>query len=126
MKVQNKNHFFVGNIKNFSQPNGYFIGQLMGERNYPLLETDEVEIAWKKLPTRFNDDKPHFHKKGVEVNIVVSGAYKVSVEGKEKTLKAGNFLVVYPKAKLKNISAEHGTEIIAVKAPSVPNDKFDT
>lgn len=98
----------------------------MGERNYPLLETDEVEIAWKKLPTRFNDDKPHFHKKGVEVNIVVSGAYKVSVEGKEKTLKAGNFLVVYPKAKLKNISAEHGTEIIAVKAPSVPNDKFDT
>ena len=125
MKIKNKNKFFHGNIKDFSQTKGYFIGRFMDQRGFPLLETDEVEIAWKKLPTTFDEEKPHFHKNGVEINIVISGNYKVWVEGEEKTLKKGDFLVVYPEAKLKNIFAQKGTELIVVKAPSVPNDKFD-
>jgi mannose-6-phosphate isomerase-like protein (cupin superfamily) len=124
MKAQNKNKFAHGNIKDFSETKGYFIGQFMGERGFPHLETEEVEIAWKKLPTIFNEDRPHFHKTGVEINIVIKGSYKVWLEGKEKTLKKGDFLIVYPEAKLKNISAGNGTELIVVKAPSIPDDKF--
>lgn len=125
MEIENKNKFYHGSISNFGETKGYFIGQFMGQRGKPDLETDEVEIAWKVLPTTFNEREPHFHKKGVEVNIVVSGSYRVWVEGEEVELKKGDFLVVYPEAKLRNISAEEGTELIVVKAPSVPDDKFE-
>lgn len=97
----------------------------MQEKGFPLLATDEVEIAWKVLPPNFGDKTPHFHKKGVEINIVVSGSYKVWVDGEEIELKKGDFLVVYPEAKLRNISAQEGAELIVVKAPSVAGDKFD-
>jgi len=97
----------------------------MGEKGFPLLTTDEVEIAWKILPANFGDKVAHFHKIGVEVNIVISGSYKALVDGKETGLKRGDFLVVYPETRLKNISAQEGTELIVVKAPSVTGDKFD-
>lgn len=126
MKTQNKNKFFYGRVKDFSQTKGYFIGQFMGQKGFPVLETDKVEIAWKKLPRTFKEETPHFHKRGIEINIVISGCYKVWIEGEEKELKKRDFLVVYPQAKLKNISATKGTELIVVKAPSVANDKFES
>ena len=125
MKTANKDRYFFGNIKDFQKTKGYFIGQFMGERNFPQLETDEVEIAWKTLPITFNEQEPHFHKKGIEINIVISGSYRIWIEGEEKEFKKGDFLVVYPEARLRNVSAKEGTELIVVKAPSVPGDKFD-
>lgn len=125
MKVDNKDKFFLGNVGDFDSTKGYFIGRFMGEKGFPLLETDEVEIAWKKLPTTFDEPLPHFHKKGVEVNIVISGSYKLEINGEEKELCKGDFLVVYPESRLRNISAQEGTELVVVKSPSVPDDKFD-
>ncbi len=125
MKKTNKNKHYFGNVSQFSETEGYFLGQFMGERRFPLLETDEAEITWKKIPTVFNEDKPHFHKVRVEINIVIPGRYQLIVNGKKLELKKGDFLVVYPEAKLINLSADEGTELIVVKAPSVPNDKFD-
>ena len=125
MKIENKNKFYHGSYKNFKDTSGYFIGQFMGQKGYPLLETEEVEIAYKKLPADFGDETPHYHKKGVEINIVISGSYKVWIQAKEIELKKGNFLIVYPESELKNISAEEGTELIVIKSPSVPDDKFE-
>jgi len=126
MKTHNKNKFYHGNIADFGETKGYFIGQFMGQKGKPILETEEVEIAWKTLTGDFSDENSHYHKKGVEVNIVISGNYKVWIEGEERELKKGDFLVVYPEAKLRNISAQEGTELIVVKAPSAPDDKFDS
>lgn len=125
MRKDNKNKFFHGNIKDFSSTKGYFIGQFMQERGFFLLATDEVEIAWKVLPSDFGDKSPHFHKRGVEINIVISGSCKLCVGEEEIELKTGDFLVVYPETRLRNISAQEGTELIVVKAPSVAEDKFD-
>jgi len=125
MKSQNKNKYVMGNIGEFSETKGYFIGTFMGEKGHPELETDEVEVAWKKLPTVFNEETPHFHRGGVEVNIVISGEYRVLVGREEMSLGKGDFLVVYPETQLKNISAEKYTEVIVIKAPSLPNDKFN-
>ena len=123
MKITNNNKFILGNKDDFSETKGYFIGQFMGQRGFPELETEEVEVAWKTLPTNFSEE-PHYHKGGVEINIVIKGSYKAIVNGQELTLTAGNFLVVYPQTVLQNVSAEEGTELIVVKAPSVPDDKF--
>lgn len=125
MKAANRDKYFHGRYKDFDKTGGYFLGQFMGSKGHPLLETDEVEIAYKKLPANFGDKKPHYHKKGVEINIVISGSYKVCIQGEEVELNKGDFLVVYPESELKNISAQEGTELIVVKSPSVPDDKFD-
>lgn len=124
MKSENKDKYFLGNVADFEKTSGWIIGQFMGEKGFPLLETDEVEIAWKKLPTEFNE-KPHFHRKGVEINIVISGSYRLIIDGKEVGLAKGDFLVVYPETVLQNLSADEGTELIVVKAPSVSSDKIE-
>lgn len=115
----------MGKLKNFQEFGGYFIGRFMKEKGFPILETDEVEIAWKKLSIKFQGEKPHFHKKGVEINIVIKGKYKVLVNGESVEISEKEFLLVYPRTVLKNVSATKGTELIVVKAPSVSNDKFD-
>jgi len=84
-----------------------------------------VEIAWKKLPTTFDEPKAHYHKGGVEINVIISGGYTAEVNGEVVDMKKGDFLIVYPESTLRNIKAEEGTELIVVKAPSVPQDKFD-
>ncbi len=125
MNLANKNKFVKGNISDFSETKGYFIGRFLGEKGFSDLETEEVEIAWKTLPTEFGVEKEHLHKKGVEINIVISGKYKVLVNEVEVEISKGEFLVVYPETKLKNLSAEENTELIVVKSPSVEADKFD-
>lgn len=97
----------------------------MGERGFPVLETEEVEIAWKKLPLIFNEPKPHYHKKGVEINIVISGTCKLEIDKEVKELQKGDFLVIYPQSQLRNISTKAGTEVVVVKTPIVQNDKFE-
>ena len=58
--------------------------------------------------------------------IVASGSYKVRVNGEDLELIKSDFIVVYPETHLKSISAEEGTELIVIKAPSLENDKFYT
>lgn len=125
MFFKNKNKFVKGNLKDFGDTSGYFVGRFMGDRGRSDLETDEVEIAFKILPENFGDEKPHYHKGGVEINIVINGSYKVLINGEEVTLNEKDFLVVYPESKLKNLSAKKNTELIVVKAPSLPHDKYE-
>lgn len=125
MRSDNKNKFAKGQIADFDSTKGYFIGRFMGEKGFPNLETDEVEIAWKKIPMTLDEPRAHYHKVGVEINIVISGGYTAEVNGEIVDLKRGDFLVVYPESPLRNIKAEDGTELIVVKAPSVSQDKFD-
>ena len=124
MLSENKNKFVHGIVSDFDETGGYFIGQFMGQRGKPVLETEEVEVAWKKIPTEFSDSKPHYHKRGVEINIVINGSITVLISEKEITIRKGEFLVVYPETELLDISAEEETEMIVVKSPSVPDDKF--
>ncbi len=125
MKTENKDKYYRGNVADFSETKGYLIGRFMGEKGFPLLETDEVEVAWKKLPAGSCNEKPHFHRKGVEITIVIAGRCRLEIDGKEISLSKGDFLVIYPETRLQNRATEEGTEVIVVKAPSAPQDKFE-
>jgi len=126
MNPKNKNKYARGNVADFLDTRGYFIGKFMGKKGFPLLETEEVEVAWRILPAAFDDNTSHYHKRGVEIMIVASGSYKVRVNGEDLELIKSDFIVVYPETHLKSISAEEGTELIVIKAPSLENDKFYT
>lgn len=53
--------FVVGNVNDFENSQGYFIGQFMGNYNRSDLVSDKVEVAWKKLTPDFKEI-PHYHK----------------------------------------------------------------
>ena len=124
MKIKNKNKFVKGNINTHSVGN-YIIGRFMGEKGFPEQETEEVEVAWKKLNSSDGYIEEHFHKKGVEINIVIAGGCNMNVNGEKVSLQKEDFLIVYPESKLGNFEVEDGTEMIIVKAPSIAGDKFE-
>lgn len=124
MSIANKNKYVKGNTSDFKKSGGWFIGQFMSKWGHPELETQEVEVGLKIL-RKGDKDKLHYHKKGVEIAIVISGWFKASVNGEQVEAKERDFLIVYPQAQLELVDFIDGTEVIVVKAPSIPSDKFD-
>lgn len=125
MKASNRNKYVLGNYKKGSWPKGYFIGKFMGEKGFPLQETEEVEITYKKITSKSNYKPAHIHKKGVEVNMLISGECQMVVNGELVKMKRGNFLIVYPQTRVSDFRVNKDGEIIVVKAPSVPGDKYE-
>ncbi len=123
MKKKHNKKYYVGNIKEFSHFNGWFMGQFMDKDKYPLLKNKDVEIAWKKIPQNYSEPN-HIHKKGLEINIVISGRLNLHINNKKFVVKAGQFFIIYPEAILSADKVGKHTEVIVVKCPSVKGDKF--
>lgn len=118
-----KKEYCIGNIKNFSNYKGWFMGQFIDSNKYPLLKSDKVEIAWKKLPENFTD-KTHIHKRAIEVNIVIAGWFEVIINEKKLKIIKGQFYVIYPYTTLSITKVKKGAQVIVIKFPSVKDDKF--
>ena len=123
MKAKNRNKFVKGSVGGFDASKGWFLGQFMDKYGREDLQTEEVEVCWKVLKKGYRDPL-HYHKKGTEIAIVVSGWFEARVEGEAVRVEKKDFLVVYPEAKLEVVDFEVRTEVVVVKAPSVVDDKF--
>jgi mannose-6-phosphate isomerase-like protein (cupin superfamily) len=126
MKKSNTDSYFLGNISEMSDSKGYIVGKFMDKYGFYNSQTDEVEVAWKKLTSEDSYNKGHYHKKGVEVNIVISGSCQLTVNGDKVKMRKGNYLIVYPESTVSNFMVKNKAEIIVVKAPSVADDKYET
>ena len=115
--------FAIGNTSDFNSSGGYFIGQFMSKYSRDELVTDKVEIAWKKLDSSFKE-APHYHKIGIDINIIISGHVTAKIEGKSYDLYPRDFLVIYPPTILEDYIVHEDTELIVIKAPSVEGDKY--
>lgn len=120
--TDNKGKFFVGNIKDNSKENGWFYGHFADNL---LLQSSLVEVAWQDISEKKAEpsDK-HIHKKAVEINIVISGEMRLTINDQPITVSAGNFYIVYPGAVVNQVEADKGTVNICIKAPSVKGDKY--
>lgn len=116
--------FVVGKTSDFESSRGYFIGQFMSQYGKPDLVTDQVEVAWKKLTPDFKEI-PHYHKIGIDINIIISGHVTAVISGKKYELYPRDFLIVYPPTVLDDYIVHENTELIVIKSPSVPNDKYN-
>lgn len=119
---ENKRKFFVGKVSDLAKAKGWFFGHFMNE---DLLCSNLVEIAWKSISCKkpYPFDK-HYHKHSVEINIVISGWVRLAIDGEKFKVKKGEFYVVYPFATIESIETGKNTELIVVRAPSLPRDKF--
>lgn len=113
--------YFIGSVKKYRKGKGWFFGHFMDQ---PLLRSRAVEVAWQDVSgKKSNPTDRHYHRSSIEINVVISGRLRLSVNGNTKTVKAGEFLVVYPKTVVSDVTASAHTEVIVVRAPSLPNDK---
>lgn len=122
MKTDNNGKYYVGTMQENLKKDGWFFGHFMDN---PLLRSDDVEVAWQDISGKKAEAKDkHTHKKAVEINIVISGEMRLTINGEPITVKAGEFYVVYPDAIVDTVEADENTVDLCIKTPSVPGDKY--
>jgi hypothetical protein len=103
----------TANIKDFKA--GWFIGDF----EPALFRTKDFEIAHHFYPRGFKGT-PHTHRVATEVNYIVSG--KLIASG--SSLGSGDIFTYYPHD-VSNVEFLEDTQLIVVKFPSVPSDKYE-
>ena len=93
---------------------GWFIGNFTPS----ALKTSDVEVCYRK---HLKNEKWewHYHKEVTEVNLLISG--KMIMQGKELT--SGDIFIINP-YEVSDQEFIEDCEIICVKTPSIPKDKF--
>jgi len=124
MTRSHQNQYIVGKVRDFAKRKGWFFGHFMDEE---LLKSHLVEVAWQNISSKKPDPiDEHFHKRSVEVNIVISGWVKITLSGKRFKVKKGDFYIIYPQTVIEDVEAGEKTELIIISAPSIPGDKYLT
>ncbi len=113
---------FVGTVDDFRRRKGWFFGAFVEE---PLLNSNLVEVAWQQLRNVTPEpDQAHYHAKTVEINIILKGDMQLTIDGTRHDLKAGQFYIIWPYSVVSEISTGPDTEVMVVRAPSIPDDKI--
>lgn len=105
MKVSSINEFI----------NGWFIGNFEPS----VLKSEEFEVAHHKYAKGFRGT-PHTHKIATEYNYIVKG--KLIASGVE--LSDGE-MFVYSPDEISEVTFLEDTDLIIIKTPSVPGDKYE-
>lgn len=93
---------------------GWFIGNF----DPVAYKTEQFEICYKTHPKNDVWDC-HYHKKAVEVNLLVRGKMRFQ----DRIINAGDIFIVYP-WEVSNPEFLEDCEVIIVKTPSLVDDKY--
>ena len=117
-------HYIVSHISD-EIINGPMRGWICGHF-YPkesIFHRHDVEICVKVLPTEMTEEL-HYHLCSFEFLIVLSGKVEYEIEGDLHMLVPGSFYILHPG------NTEHITQVVeectilAVRLPSIPNNKI--
>lgn len=103
----------VDNIQN------YFKGWFVGDFANSIHRTNAFEVAHHKHK-KGDKSIPHYHKITTELNYIVSGSLIAS----GKNLKAGD-IWIYEANEISDVVFLEDTDLIIVRWPSIPSDKYD-
>jgi hypothetical protein len=92
---------------------GWFIGDFEGA----VYRTKEFEVTYQKNPR--GQTASHIHKLTYEITLVISGRQICNGE----IFAAGDICVLEP-GDISQIEYLEETEVITIKTPSVPSDKY--
>lgn len=93
---------------------GWFVGNFEPS----VLKTGDFEVAHHHYKRGVTSD-PHTHKLAVEINYILKG--KAIVSG--TTLETGDIFIYEPND-VADVRFLEDTDLVIVKAPSVPEDKY--
>jgi hypothetical protein len=103
----------VSNIKSYTS--GWFIGNF----EPTLLKTEAFEVAHHFYHKGFKAT-PHIHKIATEYNYIINGQLIVS----GKSLSSGD-IFVYELNDISDVQFLEDTNLIIIKTPSIPTDKYE-
>jgi quercetin dioxygenase-like cupin family protein len=113
---------FVARVSDAAKDRGWFFGHFMDE---PLLQSESVEVAWQHVPNLTpSPHQRHIHRRSVEINVVLRGQVSLKLDDVQHDLRQGDFYVVWPESVVSEIATDSQAEVLVVRAPSVPDDKF--
>ena len=104
----------ISNLRDFN--GGWFVGDF--EKS--IVETKDFEVAYHFYKKNDEPTKPHMHKIATEINLVISG--HIIINGVD--CYSGDIFTIYP-GEWASAKFPMDTEIMIVKTPSVPGDKYD-
>ena len=123
-RVKKGKSYLVSNVSD-EIVNGPMRGWLCGHF-YPK-ESDfhrhDIEICVKTLPVG-ESEKLHYHLCSFEFLIVLDGEIEYELEGDHITLTPGMFYMLQPGVTECTVEVRKKTTCLAVRLPSIPNNKF--
>ena len=116
-------HYLVGHVSD-EIINGPMRGWICGhfypkESNY---HRNDIEICVKVLSVNMTEEL-HYHLCSFEFLIVLSGKVEYELEGDHITLTPGMFYMLHPGYTEHIVEVRKETTILAVRLPSIPNNK---
>ena len=108
----------LATMKRFRHSDSGQRGWFIGDFPEAVVRTQEFEVCWQGNPAGARDI-PHFHKIITEVQLVIKG--RMIINGEE--FAKGDIYVSEPG---EHYIAEYleDTEVVAIKFPSIPSDKY--
>ena len=94
-------------------------GWFVGDFEPSAFRTKEVEVGYHRY-TKGQEWPKHHHKIATEINYMISGEMDLN----EQRIIAGDVFIIHPGESVKPIYLED-CEMIVVKVPSSPGDKYD-
>lgn len=100
---------------------GWICGHFYPKKS--VFHRKDIEICFKVLPKGMSEHK-HFHLCSFEFLIVLDGSVEYSIGNKKKILNPGMFYILEPGATENITRVIKKTTIMAIRLPSIPNNKI--
>lgn len=94
---------------------GWYIGNFVPA----VYQTTKFEVCFK-VHKQGEDWPAHYHKEATEINYLVRGRMRIQ----NRMLVAGDIFVIHP-FEVSNPEFLEDCEVVIVKIPSVPGDKYE-
>jgi hypothetical protein len=92
-------------------------GWFIGDFDQAVYKTDQFEVCYQHNPRGKPDT--HIHKQITEITLVISGRQVCNGE----LFEAGDICILEP-GDISQIEYLEDTQVITIKTPSIPSDKF--
>ena len=104
-------------MKRFKLSDSGARGWFIGDFESAVHRTKDFEVCYQHNPR--GRPATHIHKQITEITLVISGRAVVNGE----LFEAGDIHVLYPND-ISQIEYLEDTEVVTIKTPSIPSDKF--
>ena len=90
-----------------------------------IFHRNDIEICLKRIPLKITEEE-HYHLCSFEFLIVLNGLIEYTINGEKNILKQGSFYILEPGETefISNVIEE--ATILAIRLPSIPNNKIHT
>jgi hypothetical protein len=92
-------------------------GWFVGDFPEAVYRTKDFEITYQNNPT--GHSPTHYHKKITEITLIISGRALVNGE----IFSAGDIYILEP-SDINQLEYLEPTQVVTIKTPSIPSDKF--